>query len=331
MINILHRHRYWTEYVDFLLEEEKEFALVASKYADEPIYKGVSIPLFNPEVHRTILTGGIIDDQTEGNQIICRSQHSPGFYIFPHIITYRGFCQYHPKSDFKMYLLNSHYQALVTRELPHQEVDEIRYAMIADPRVKTTAVDVSLYHVLSAPKKMRHTPNSGVICLCWPVQYVEFNKVFHYLERLSKELRLTMVIHPCTDSMDFIRKCQDLEGDLLNKVYVNLSRKALIDLFDAHQYVISDGSGSMYEAMIRGCQPIAIHNLYGEKERESLAMSMVYDRLDEEYLPFPAYDEVSSWGTFDNEPYLQEMFPFLYQRSEGEAKAIVREEVLSAF
>jgi hypothetical protein len=329
-IFLLYRHRYWTEYVDFLLDDQENFAIVRSKDADSERYRGISLPLFNPKFHRIVLTSGLMDDPTDGNLVIFRSQHSPGFYVMPQIVGYRGFCQYHPSSDFRMYLLDSHYRALMTREFNHPELDEIRYEMLMDPRVRQTPVDLSMYQIKEAIRVNDRVEGTGLICLRWLSQYVPVKKNIEVLKVLRKELKLTMVIHPCTNFSQWIQQIKDLEGSLLEKVYVNIPRSELIGLFDESEYIITDGSGSCYEGMIRGCKPLAIRDLYDGVNKRDSSMEMVYDQLEEEYFPFRSYRELKNYRDGEDNGFIQKMYPFLYEITKEEAKECVRQEVLSS-
>lgn len=328
-INILHRHRYWTEYLSFLLEDEKNFQLIASHYSKDRNYKNALLPLFDAKDHKKLLSPGIIDDQTENNQIHIYSLHSPGFYIIAHLITYKGMCDYHPQSKFTMSLLESHYKALITREIFNPEIDLIRYQMIQDSRIKTTAINLDLYRFLKKEKKERLT-GTGLICMSWFFMYVDKKKILEICNFLKKELKLTIVLHPCTQSQSFIEWIQEMKGSLFEEVYFNLDRDKMMDLYDRHEFIITDGSGACYEAMIRGCKPLAVKDLYVD-HRNDMAMQLYYDHLDDEYFPFQNYDELATYEKIENEKFLEYHYPFLYQFTYNEAKEIAKKEIRSFF
>lgn len=329
-IYILHRHRYWTEYLDFLLEDSETFSLISSKFAEEKSYDGKLLPIFNPEIHKNILTPGIIDDPTDGNTIHFRSMHSPGFYILAHLIAYQGFIEYHPKSQFTMSLLEAHYSALLTREIHHPRIDAIRYNMIQDKRVSTSKVNLNLYQFIQNKSLVERKEGTGLICMSWLFMFVEFETIIKILKMLSKELSLTLVLHPCISSKLFIDNILSLEGSLLKKVYINLSREEMISLYDKNDFIITDGSGSCYEAMLRGCKPLAVRGLYRSHQND-MAMQLYYDELEEEYFPFQSYNELVQYRHFDNTTFLKKHFPFLYEFSYEKAKEISKLEILNAF
>jgi len=329
-IFLLHRHGYWTEYFDFLLEDQAAFGIVASEFANNKTYGGSELEVFDQKKHKNILTPGIIDDKTNKNFINFRTQHSPGFYIISYLIGYEGFCQFHKDSDIRISMLYTHYRALLTREINHPGIDAIRYKLMTDPRVNQVKVDLSMHQFINVPKQRDRVMGTGLICMSWLFMFVSMPVIVDIFKILSQEVKLTIVIHPCTSSQKFIEDIKAMEGGLVDKVFVSLPRDEMIELYDAHEFIITDGSGSCYEAMFRGCKPLAVRGLYKDHPNE-MAMQLRYDELEEEYFPFQSFEEISRYREKNWLPFLQNHFPYLYEYTYDEAKDIARKEILSVF
>jgi hypothetical protein len=327
-IFLLHLHQYWTEYLDFLLDDEENFGIVRSVNADSKSYKGKKLALFNPKEHDILLSPGLFDDPLEDNFVICRNLHSPGFYVLPHIIAYRCLTKCCSDGNFLMFLIESHYMALMCRDFEHSIFDEIRYEMMLDQRVKQTSVDISMYRIKEARRCVDRVPGTGLICFRWLAQYVDIQRIVEVLKVLLQDLKLSFVIHPCTSSQKWIEEVKKLEGNLIEKVYVAIPRSELITLFDEHEFVISDGSGSCYESLLRGCKQLAVHDLYDDIPPLNRGMEMVYDRLEEEFFPFRSYRDLKNYREGENDGFIEKMYPFLFNKTRAQAEEIVRQEIL---
>lgn len=328
-IYLLHRHRYWSEYLDFLLDDGERFAMVRSANADASDYKGRPLAPFDPKVHKTLLTAGLFDDRTENNLVIFRSQHSPGFYVLPQIIGYKGFKEYHPTATTHMYLLESHYRALAARSFDHPAIDAIRYEMLSDPNVKTMPADLSLYRIKEAPKRAPRQEGTLLLSLRWIAQYVEVKKIEELLKFLSRELAVSLLIHPCCNSLKWRKAMRAFKGGLLRELYENIPRDELIPLYDRHEFIATDGSGTCYEALLRGCKPLAIRDLYSAIDPANMAMEMLYDQLEEEFFPFPSYLDLYEKSIPTQEPFIRKVYPFLTEMSKEEAMQQAKGEILS--
>jgi len=326
-IYLVHRHHYWTEYLDFLLDDDDRFELVASVDAPERIYKRKSLELFDPQKHRTIVIAGVLDDPTCGNQIIYRSLHSPGFYVIPHLIGYEALCKYHSDCDFRMLLIENQYRGVITREIDHPQINEMQYGFMLDPRVRQMKVDLSLYRFIETMKRAERQAGTALICMSWLVMYTPLTELEKMIRNLRRHVKVSLVIHPCVNAPHYIEYVKGLEGNLLEKVYYNLPRDQMLALYDQHEFIVTDGSGACYEGMMRGCKPLAVRDYYANNQND-MAMPMYYDRLDDEFFPFQSYEDLADYRLFPTDSFLHKMFPFLYHYTSLEAKAIARQEIL---
>ncbi len=320
-IAILHHHHYWTEYLDFLLEDKENFALVSSELAPTVTFRGKALEPFNPDKYKTVLSAGRIWDQTKKNNLIVRFLHSPGFGCVPTIEAYAALQHYHQRCDYRFLVLDAHYRALMVMEGLSEALDFYRYQMLQDSKVSTIKADPMLYPFITTPKQSKQKPGTGLVALNWNCVFEDPKTLLKLIETLAKELELSIVLHPLTvHHPEFIQAIAD--HPQIKKVYFDLPRKEMISLYDAHEFIIFDGSGTGYEAMMRGCKPLLVTDLHYQKESETF-----HGALTGGYLPFQSYLELSQYKSFDNDAFLREHFPFLFQYSQQEAIAIAKSEI----
>lgn len=324
-IYILHHNRYWTEYVEFLLSDRTRFGIVNSRAGAES-YPGLpEAELFDPEKHKIILTPGRLHEPTHRNKIIMRFMHSPGFFTYPMLRAYAELKAKHSDSDYAFLILEEYYRAMVLREIADPAVDHFKHALMNDPKVHLLKVDPSMHKIYEAKKVVKREAGTGLLSLTWLLIDNDFSSFLNIARALKKELKVSLLLHPLM-RMDekYLAEIRAHEGSLFETIYYNIPRHELVNVYDKHEFVISDGSGSCYEAMARGCRPLAVRGL-----RNSTKDEPFNETLDEEYLPFPSYNEIASSPVYDNKVFLIKYFHYLYNFSYQEAVQIAAEEILT--
>jgi hypothetical protein len=83
------------------------------------------------------------------------------------------------------------------------------------------------------------------------------------LKFLSKlDLKITVLTHASVDRAfkssraDIIRSTNELLSSRNVSTKLNVSLDELIDLYDCNEYIVTDGSGTCYEAIVRGCKAV---------------------------------------------------------------------------
>lgn len=319
MIYVLDDLRYWTEYLGQVFEDSEHFDRVRSARCPEK-----KAPLFDPEKHHTILTAGYTYEETHNNTIISRYLYSPGLNLYPAIEAYFQFIANHLTSDFHFLMLDTHYRILMTTDKLTEKYDEVRYQMLQDPRVTTTAVDPMAYTIQEAPKRKTRKEGTALLAPNWLIVNEDPSTLQNVLTTLSKQFTVTLVLHPLTAMMGgekYIEAVRQMTG--YQHLHIDLPREAMIDLYDEHTFVVTDGSGSAYEALLRGCEPLLINDLSCQKNNGPF-----HAALEEGWLPFPNYRE-GEGASFDREMFLQKLYPFLSRYTHAEAKALMHREILA--
>jgi hypothetical protein len=312
-------HDYWTEYLDSLLDDDR-FLLVCSKEATTKTYKGRELPLFDPSKHKVILSAGEVFDRTDRNFIICRFQHSPGFATHCLINGYVNLLKHEKEysSNFAYLPSDALYRQLISTELLPAQKEFYQYEMLSDSRIFPTEIDPMLYKIRDAKVCKKRKSGTGLIALSWKVAEEPVEKLNAIIDTLSKELDITLLLHPLVKRFPAF-----VENLKIKKYLIGCFRSEMINLYDAHEFVITDGSGSCYEALLRGCKPLRISSFSYHQNNQTL-----HAAIEEGYLPFQEYSSLSTYKLFDSEPFLDGLFPFLKQYSEKEAIEILKNEIL---
>lgn len=327
---ILHHNRYWTEYLDFLLEDSHpQFELVASDGATEnydAAHPLSTMPPFDPKKHHTIISPGRLHDATDHNFVVMRFLHSPGFYSYSIIRAYADLVSRHRTCDYHFLLLEEPYRALTLRQFEDPAVDHFRYQMINDPKVQRIQVDTMMYKIRDAERIQQRKPGTGLLCFTWLLIDNDILDFVQILKTLHQEIKIDLLLHPLMRlNKNYMTALSSLEGTLIGKIHYNLNRSELVNLYDQYEFVISNGSGSCYEAMLRGCKPLSIKNL-----RNTPNDVGINEELENEYLPFPSYQEIASAPPFDSSAFIKRHFPYLERYNSEEAKILAKNEITQA-
>lgn len=302
--------------------------LVASRLAVEGCterYPLSEMEIFQPDKHKSLLAAGRLHEETGDNRIIMRFYHSPGFFSYPLLRAYADIRTNRKECDYHFLVNEGCYRAMLLREMEDEALDFFRMELISDPRVHRMEVDPHMLKVKEAAKKRRRVEGLTLLSLTWLLIDNDFSTFFHIAEFLSKKVPLNILLHPLTAlNRDYFDKIKKMEGLYFQRVYHNLSHSELIDLYDEHENIVTDGSGSCYEAMVRGCNPYAIRTLRSVPRHEKFN-----ETLEEEFLPFPDYREISERKYGENKEFLQRYYPYLEGCSLGEAEELATKEIAS--
>lgn len=323
-IYILHQNRYWTEYLAFLLKDPTHFQLVTSDQAVEPYEPGHNLEQFAPKQHQTILAAGTVHEKTENANIILRFMHSPGFYLYPMLKGYANLVTQHKGGDYRFLLSKQYYEALILKDFSEDVLNQVKDQLISDPKVSKLAVDVNMVRLKEAQATRERRPGTALLALTWLLIDNDYEQFYRIAKFLKQKVKVSILLHPLMRlhpaSIEAIKK---LEGELFEKVYYNLPRDELTPLYDEHEFIVSDGSGSCYEALIRGCMPYAVRGL------RTVPIDEPFDEvLDEEYFPFPDYREIGKEKFKESAPFITRYFPYLNQYKVEEAEEIAKQEIL---
>jgi hypothetical protein len=137
--------------------------------------------------------------------------------------------------------------------------------MVNDSRVLLTEVDVSLNNIYRAVRKVNRVPGTVLLLSNWRICRLQkdFDLIQLEIERLRRiGMNVIFLFHPYSEKLGRnYSKMKDYLTSNSIQFREYLTRGQMVDLFDSVEYAASDGSGSIYEAIARGCKAVSIEGL----------------------------------------------------------------------
>jgi hypothetical protein len=269
-INYLHDYTYWTHY-HLPVMDGFRFRLIRSKRANDDF--GSHIPRFdrdNPDMQNIFIGGTPTEEFSPDTRVLVKYQHSPGFGLIAFL---KGYHEGVRGTQRKYMLPMSAFICMQMTEHLTKPFKKIRDKMANDPLVKVTRYDLALNELYRTPRLHKRIPGSVLVACNWrlsrsKVGIDRYLSVVKYLA--TKASKVTCQLHPMAlawhqgasnyryllDSLEELQK-----SGTITSFARSVTRPEMIELFDTHEYIASDGSGSLYEAVARGCKAVTISGL----------------------------------------------------------------------
>ena len=260
-IHFLHDFRYWTEYLHPYLDPAR-FSLLRSQRADS----SYPAPRLDPKnlAHQDLVLAGHSNEAfAPHTRVLARVQHSPGFGGEAFLHAYRWI-----HGSPRRMMIPGNVLALLrktSRLAPHQLV--LRDQLVANPKLLTTDCDPSLNHLYRSPRTSTREPGTLLVALNWRITGgpAELEHGLFVIKLLAKSLSVRIIAHPFSPARwvgsrlheQLLASCRELSLPIA----VGVSRAELLREFDRAEYILSDGSGSVYEAVARGCKALLLDGL----------------------------------------------------------------------
>jgi len=260
-IQFLHDFRYWTEYLHPHLDAAR-FPLLRTRRADA----GYSGPLLDPAnpAHRDLLLAGHSEEKFGPHtRVLLRLQHSPGFGSGSHLHGY-GWVAGSPRR--MMIPRNALEMLRATKNLNASQL-QLRDRMLADPKLAITDYDPNLNHFYRAPRAAERVSGTVLVALNWrvTVQPADLELALRTISALATTHALRLAAHPFSRAKWIGSKLHDQLEQACRALQIplvtDLSRTALLSELDAAEFILTDGSGSVYEAVARGCKALLLDGL----------------------------------------------------------------------
>lgn len=279
MIEVVHEFDYWTDYL-IGLQDDPRFKIVS-------LCRGGSNPRFSRGAD-TLILGQTSHSWKLDGRILLRAQHSPGFGLG----AFRSFYNYAKKlTNCEFMLPHAVLEHCIKPEQKlSNQLSKFRDEILADDSVLTTKYDPMLNRTYRTRRKHHERfPNSFLFSLNWRV--ARNRKNLDFLSKVVKDLRqkcdatITFVGHPLMTRgfsavgpimydafVDFTKSCNAT-------YYPSMSRFHLHSLMDLHEYIVTDGSGSVYEGIARGCKALRVYGFSYHKSDRTLSKYVVENML----------------------------------------------------
>jgi hypothetical protein len=325
VIYFLHDFRYWTEYLQPHLDPAR-FGLLRTKRADDS-YPAPRINLANKAQRDLVVAGHASEIFGAHTRVLARLQHSPGFGCEAFLHSYRWI----HNSPRRMMLPSNVLALLRTTKLLAPNQLGLRDELLADKKLFTTDYDPSLNALYRAPRAAARSAGSLLVALNWRITMglVDLKRAMDALAKLSRGLSIRVVAHPFSNARWIGAKLHDqlLEScRALNiPVRANISRAELLLEYDRAEFVLTDGSGSVYEAVARGCKALLLDGLTYQRGWQIFSAA-----LEAGLLPSTTVDKVDQHpGAAHDLAWLKRLFP--QSIVEEDVAPLVCAELVNAF
>lgn len=277
-ITFVHQRRYWTQYLEKALESDSRFAL--RRFADaSPGYESAAIfSASDPRTKNIVVAYAWSPTRqtlTRQHRVLVRVQHSPGFGLATFVAPYDRI----KKEGLKLMIPRHCWELLLKTNQFKDDVLKKRDQILKDgtPLV-FTFFDPKLNRIFNAPKQKKKKPGTALVSCNFRIVNNEqdIHKLIEAIKHLSKELEVAVHLHPLISEKPQPLLIKQPASALLNALQsVSVKRivtqdavEALIDLYDEHEFIITDGSGTAYEAIARGCKALTLEGLSYQTNKE---------------------------------------------------------------
>lgn len=280
-IAIINERIYWMQYFENVLSIDDRF--VSRSFAHSPSQQ-YSSPYFNindPETLNIVtggkyFFGGTYFDEiylTKWHQVLVRVQHSPGFGLISFIEDY----DWVKNNGFKLMVPKKHWDFILKTDTFPDRILKLREEIVNDGvPLAFTHYDPKLNRIFNSPKIMKRVPGTVLISLNFRISNNnDIKRLLMAIECLSKNLKVTTAnLHPITkEHLDSsIQSASLLLDSLQNSTIGNITTQGpiqdMVNLYDAHEYIVTDGSGTAYEAVARGCKALTLDGLTYQSNKD---------------------------------------------------------------
>lgn len=333
-IVIIFSYQYQARYLIDCVREDPRFVFRHSRNGCDDA--DTSIPMFDcadPQTLNVVLidvTNIRIEGFTRHHRLLLRMQHSPGFGISIFLYLYEKLKRYNAKLMIPAHIwdLSLQCQAL------DANTKRIRDLIIKDGTpVLFTYYDPQMNKIFNFPNSVARKIGTLLVAFNFRIidSYEDVKQAIKAIDFLRDKFKITVLFHPMITPANFkpasvARQMKDyLDKHMIRSLPAIRELKELVNLYDEHEFILTDGSGSAYEAIVRGCKALTLdgltyqHNsgpLSPARKLELLPMTLVWD-----YKSYPGIE------------YDMKLVHRFYGRSlvKDDITPFIRQEIIDAF
>jgi len=272
-------YQYHAEYLSSLVRSDPQFVFRHSRYRYYDCDK--RMPKFewsDPGTLDVVLTDNtdfLREGFTKQHRLLLRMQHSPGFGLWVPLYLYEKIKSYHGKLMIPIYVWNL---AMKCRCLDEQ-TEKMRALILKDKMpLLFTHYDPKMNAIFNCPRTINRREGTALVALNWRMREkkCDIKLVIKAIDFLRRGLKVKVLYHPIIRSNDFRnRKPLLLLNEYLDKHNIESQMgispiKELVNLYDEYDFILTDGSGSVYEAIVRGCKALTLEGLTYQRDRNVL-------------------------------------------------------------
>ena len=275
----MHDFPYWTYYHAGLVDGFK-FRLISSRRGNDEFGQ---LPLYNKtdtDLQQVIVAGTPTEEFGPNARVLIKYQHSPGFGILPFINGYRDAIR--GTGSWKFMMPRSAFDLMLASNCFSKSYMKLRDRIVEDPRAFITNYDLALNELYNHPRIRNRVPGLALVACNWRLSKSQegIRRYLEVIDHLYKfGLRIRCHIHPMgknwhQGAAHYKYLFDELQSRQANgrveEIRMHVSRLEMIAWFDECEYIVSDGSGSLYEAVSRGCKGLTLSGLPHQRNRGQL-------------------------------------------------------------
>lgn len=268
-VTILHQRKHWTQYLERILETDTRFMFRRARDA-EAGYDDVPDLDVNDSATISLVIGGFgcLENTflTRWHRVLLRVQHSPGWGTATFIWAY----PWAKKHGFKLMIPKCCWEMILKTNSFHHDILKKRDQILRDNTpLAFIHFDPKLNRILNSAKTVEKKSNSVVIACNWRIaaNKDDTKRLVQAIQRLKKSLKITVNLHPNTlnpplpTQQSPVIFLAALKEAGITEIVTQDSTDDMVRLYDAHEFILTDGSGTAYEAITRGCKALTLDGL----------------------------------------------------------------------
>lgn len=278
-ITIINKWAYWMDYLENVLLTDDRFILRSCSQTSSSDDSIQNFNINDPETLNIVIGGKNFYSYehskefffTKHHRVLVRIQHSPGFGLISFIDSY----DWVKNNGFKLMIPKKHWDFILKSDTFPDRVLKIREEIINDGvPLAFIHFDPKLNRIFNSPKKVERKPGTVFISCNFRIadgiadSNADIKRLLTAIDYLSKNLKITTAnLHPITkEHLKSLKQPESLLlGALQNSNVKNITTQNtiqdMVNLYDEHEFIVTDGSGTVYEAIARGCKALTLDGL----------------------------------------------------------------------
>lgn len=268
-ITVMHQRKHWTQYLEGILEVNNQFVLRRSWDAEAGYQEAPSFDANDPETMDVVITGRgrfLTTFVTRWHRVLMRMQHSPGWGLevfLEHFL-------WAERRGIKVMIPEYVWTVITKSDFLKKNILRIREQIIKKEKTLLfTHFDPKLNRIFNAAQKKERKLGTALVSCNWRIAATQkdtecLTKAIKYL---AKDLKVSVLVHPNTMEPPIkterrpILFLKALRSAGISDVFTQDNLAELTNLYDEYEFIITDGSGTAYEAIARGCKGLTLDGL----------------------------------------------------------------------
>ncbi|HOW58759.1 MAG TPA: hypothetical protein PLO78_03425 [Candidatus Omnitrophota bacterium] len=308
-ITILHQkdRNYWAEYLKIITKNDDRF--IWRRFKEVEDCPTVSTFSFHDPNTMDLVLGGMGDFRnpflTRWHRVLVRLQHSAGFGLEAIIESYLWV----KKQNFKLMIPKYSWDLILKTESLSENALLARDQILKDGMpLRFTHFEPKLNCIFNSARKTKRKLGAMLVSCNWRIasNRQDTNRFDEVVKGLAKDFEIKIILHPLTFApplktteqpvSEFIKTLQKTQCHYMKG---QNTLEDLVHLYDEHEFIVTDGSSTAYEAITRGCKALTIDGLSYQTNKGPLhcaaEMGLLPKTLVWDYNKHPGTQKEMEW------------------------------------